>query len=88
MSRPVDTRPLYVRMLRLRRLNPGGMLCFLYFEGTVTLGILMALAELAPWWGVPILPLTVAALVKINDVAAAATAPPGRRRGAGPGYRT
>jgi hypothetical protein len=63
--------PLYARMLRLRAIRPGGLLCFLFFEGTVALGALLALAELASWWAPVVLPGTVAAMVKINDLIAA-----------------
>ncbi|GIG92790.1 hypothetical protein Pen02_77260 [Plantactinospora endophytica] len=65
-------RPLYARVLRLRHVDPGGMLCFVFFEGTVALGLLLALAELVHWWGVFVLPAAVAVMVKINDVVAAA----------------
>jgi hypothetical protein len=65
-------RPLYARMLRLRHVDPGGTLCFVFFEGTVALGLLLALAELVSWWGVLVLPATVAVMVKVNDVVAAA----------------
>jgi hypothetical protein len=65
-------RPLYARVLRLRHVDPGGLLCFVFFEGTVILGLLLALAELVNWWGVLILPLTVAVMVKVNDAVAAA----------------
>lgn len=65
-------RPLYARILRLRHVDPGGMLCFVYFEGTVAFGLLLALAELVNWWGVLVLPATVAVMVKVNDAVAAA----------------
>ncbi|MFV2115420.1 hypothetical protein ACFHW0_24200 [Micromonospora sp. LOL_025] len=64
-------RPLYARLLRLRFVNPGGVLCFLFFEGAVALAALLALAELVTWWAVLILPATVAAMVKLNDMVAA-----------------
>jgi hypothetical protein len=63
-------RPLYARLLRLRHITPGGMLCFVFLEGAAALGILLALAELVSWWGVIVLPLTVAVMVKLNDVIA------------------
>lgn len=63
-------RPVYARALRLRYLRPGGLLCFLYFEGSIALGVLLALAELAPWWGILVLPTVVAAMVKLNDTVA------------------
>ena len=40
------SRPLYARVLRLRHLDPSGLLCFLFLEGAVALGVLLALAEL------------------------------------------
>ncbi|MFI6763219.1 hypothetical protein ACIBF5_29215 [Micromonospora sp. NPDC050417] len=64
-------RPLYSRVLRLHHVDPGGLLCFLFFEGTVALGLLLALAELVNWWGVLVLPVTVAVMVKMNDLVAA-----------------
>jgi hypothetical protein len=54
----------------LRFVNPGGVLCFLFFEGSVTLAVLLALAELVTWWTVLILPAAVAAMVKFNDMVA------------------
>lgn len=69
-AEPSRDQPLYARMLRLRHLSPSGFLCFVYLEGAVALGILLALAELVSWWGVLVLPITVAAMVKLNDVVA------------------
>ena len=66
--------PLYARVLRLRHLHPGGLLCFLFFEGAVALGILLALADLAPWWSALVLPAAVAVMVKVNDVVAGGNA--------------
>ncbi|GAB2593324.1 hypothetical protein Aab01nite_36340 [Paractinoplanes abujensis] len=68
-------RPMYARMLRLKFLTPNGFLCFVFLEGAVALGILLALAELVSWWGVIVLPLTVAIMVKLNDVIAGALTP-------------
>ncbi|WCN80336.1 hypothetical protein [Micromonospora sp. LH3U1] len=71
---PVDEerfRPLYARLLGLRFVNPGGVLCFLFFEGTIALAVLLALAELVTWWAVLVLPAVVAAMVKLNDMVAA-----------------
>ncbi len=65
-----DYLPLYARMLGLRHLAPSGLLCFVFFEGTVVLGILLALAELVSWWGVVVLPVTVGLMVKFNDMVA------------------
>lgn len=80
-------QPLYARVLGLQYLAPSGFLCFVFLEGAVALGVLLALAELVSWWGVLVLPLTVAAMVKLNDVVAGAlirtpsTGPAGASRG-------
>ncbi|GAA2599951.1 hypothetical protein GCM10010435_94210 [Winogradskya consettensis] len=68
----VSQQPLYARLLGLQYLAPSGFLCFVFLEGAVALGILLALAELVSWWGVVVLPLTVAAMVKLNDIVAGA----------------
>ena len=68
--------PLYARLLRLRHLAPSGFLCFVFLEGAVALGVLLALAELVSWWGVLVLPATVAVMVKLNDVVAGALSQP------------
>jgi hypothetical protein len=73
---PAGHRPLYARMLRLKFLRPSGFLCFVFLEGSVALGILLALAELVSWWGVLVLPATVAIMVKLNDVIAGSLTPP------------
>jgi hypothetical protein len=73
---PSRDQPLYARMLRLRYLSPSGFLCFVFLEGAVALGFLLALAELVSWWGVLVLPITVAAMVKLNDVVAGALSRP------------
>jgi hypothetical protein len=65
-------RPLYSRVLRLRHVNPGGLLCFVFFEGAVSLAVLLGLAELVSWWAVLLLPASVAGMVKINDEVAGA----------------
>jgi len=69
-------QPLYARMLGLQYLAPSGFLCFVFLEGAVVLGILLALAELVSWWGVLVLPATVAVMVKLNDVVAGMLARP------------
>ena len=60
-------QPLYVRMLRLRRLNPGPLARFGLLEGTLLLGVLLALSELTPWWLGLSLPVLVAGVVKLID---------------------
>jgi hypothetical protein len=83
-SEAAPHRPLYARMLRLRYLTPSGLLCFVFFEGAVALGLLLGLAELVSWWGVLVLPAMVALMVKLNDVVTgslARAATPGRSPG-------
>ncbi|GAB3813638.1 hypothetical protein [Micromonospora zhanjiangensis] len=67
-------RPLYSRVLGLRHVDPGGLLCFVFFEGSVILALLLTLAELVSWWAVLVLPASVALMVKLNDEVAAAVA--------------
>jgi hypothetical protein len=59
--------PFYARLLRLRHIRPGVVSCFLFLEGTLVLSGLLALAGLVSPWVVLVLPLSVAAAVKIND---------------------
>ncbi|THV24340.1 hypothetical protein E9998_22230 [Glycomyces paridis] len=65
-------RPWYARTLRLKHLHLSHVWCVVLFEGSVALAVLMALTELVPWLVVLVLPLAVAAMVKINDVIAGA----------------
>lgn len=65
-------RSWYARALRLRHLYLPHAWCVVFFEGAIALGVLMALTELVSWWVVPVLPLTVAVMVKLNDVVAGA----------------
>ncbi|PRY24011.1 hypothetical protein CLV70_114144 [Pseudosporangium ferrugineum] len=80
----VRRQPLYARLLGLQYLAPSGFLCFVFLEGAIALGILLALAELVSWWGVLVLPVTVAVMVKLNDVVAGALMRP-RPAAPGPG---
>ncbi|HVX70247.1 MAG TPA: hypothetical protein VHA79_11225 [Mycobacteriales bacterium] len=68
----VDGRaaPLYWRLLRLRYTRPNGWLRALYFEGSVALGVVLVLAEVASVWTIVVLPVIVAVVVKANDVLA------------------
>lgn len=65
-------RPLYAKILRLRHINPSPVACFAFFEGSLAVAILLALTETVSWWVVLILPVTVALMVKLNDVVAGA----------------
>jgi hypothetical protein len=73
---PVRPRPLYARVLGLRYLTPRRALRFIFFEGMIALGIVLALAELVSWWAVAVLPVAVAVMVKINDIVAGALTGP------------
>lgn len=57
-------------MLRLKHLYLSNIWCVVLFEGSIALAVLMALTELVTWWVVPVLPLAVAGMVKLNDVIA------------------
>jgi hypothetical protein len=77
-----ETHPtLYARALRLKHIHPGGLLCFLLFEGAMGLAVLMALAEFVTWPSVILLPLAVALVMKINDMVAGVFSRTDRRRG-------
>lgn len=65
-------RPVYARVLRLRHIRPSPVLCFVFFEGSLALAILLALTEIVSWWVVIVLPVLVAVMVKLNDVVAGA----------------
>jgi hypothetical protein len=69
-ARPWAGLPIYARLLRLRSIRPGGLLCFLFFEGSVALSMLLVLAELTSVWALIAVPVSVAAMVKLNDVLA------------------
>jgi predicted secreted protein len=75
-------RPVYAKVLGLQYLRPSSLLCFAFFEGAIVLAALLALAELAQWWVVLILPMSVAAMVKLNDVIAGAVVKAGSSVGA------
>jgi hypothetical protein len=74
-------RPLYARALLLRNLDPGPVMCFLFFEGALATGAALALADLVNWWAVVVLPATIAVVVKLNDLVAGSA---GRRALGGP----
>lgn len=74
-------RPLYARVLGLQYLRPSSLLTFAFFEGSIALGVLLALAELAKWWIVIVLPVSIAAMVKLNDIIAGAAVSSGDRGG-------
>jgi hypothetical protein len=62
------SRPWYARILRLRFTNPNWMVCLLLLEGSAVLAVLAWLADVVDWWGVPVIPVTVAGMVKLHDL--------------------
>lgn len=61
--------PLYAQTLRLRHTQPGAAACCVLFEGSMVMGGLLSLSELAGSWALAGMPITVAALVKVTDAA-------------------
>lgn len=62
--------PAYARVLALKHTSPGQLTCFLYLEGSIGAALVLALTAWVSWWALVALPLTVAAMVKLNDVVA------------------
>jgi hypothetical protein len=58
----------YARLLRLRHTNLNGYLGLVLFEGTVAIAALLACAEAMTPWGVVVVPMAVAVMVKYHDV--------------------
>jgi hypothetical protein len=63
-------RPLYARLLRLRHLRLRGWQRVLLSDGVLLLAGLLVLADVATAWTLLVLPVAVAAVVKLHDVAA------------------
>ncbi|WP_203701804.1 hypothetical protein [Asanoa iriomotensis] len=76
-------RPFYARALRLKHINPSSTVCFVFLEGATAFAVILALAELIPFWGVVLLPICIAAMVKVNDVVAGAAVRAAESRGGG-----
>lgn len=64
----------YVRLLRLRRVHPGFWTETVYVYGAALVGAVLYLADLATAWSILVLPLTVAATVKLYDLVVSALA--------------
>jgi hypothetical protein len=65
-------RPLYFRLLRVRHLTVRPTTLFLLFEGSITLALLLYLADVVDEWGILAIPVVVAIMVKLNDSVAGA----------------
>lgn len=63
-------RPVYPRLLRLRHLRLSGWQRAVLGEGAVAAALLLVAADVATGWTLLVLPLAVAAVVKVNDVVA------------------
>jgi hypothetical protein len=59
----------YARALRLRRIQPNSGTSAVLSEGAIAVAALLALAELAPWPVIVILPVAVACGLKLGDEA-------------------
>jgi membrane associated rhomboid family serine protease len=62
--------PLYCRLLHLRHVRPSTWQRALLAEGALAAAVLLALADLASAWALLVLPVAVAAVVKVHDVLA------------------
>lgn len=72
IGRDVRRQPVYLRVLRVRHLRLHPVLVFLLFEGSIGLGLVLALADIVSAYGIIAIPAAVAAMVKFNDVIAGA----------------
>ena len=63
-------RPLYVRLLRLRRLRLRAWQRAVLGEGALAVAVLLVLADRAAAWALLVLPVLVAVVVKVHDVVA------------------
>ena len=63
-------RPLYPRLLRLRHIAPNAWQRALLGEGALGVAVLLVLADLATAWTLLVLPIAVAAVVKVHDITA------------------
>ena len=73
-------RPVYPRVLRLRHLHLSAWQRAVLGEGAIAAALLLVAADVATAWTLLVLPLAVAAVVKVNDLVAGAlraSDPPG-----------
>ena len=72
-ARPAAEQPrlsLYSRLLRLRHVQLRPWHRAVLAEGSIAVAVLLTMADLATAWTLLVLPLAVAALVKLHDVVA------------------
>jgi hypothetical protein len=65
---PVAPRSLYLAALRVHHVRPGILARVLLVEGVLAAAIILVLADLASPWLIAVLPVVVAALVKLHDL--------------------
>jgi hypothetical protein len=65
---PQKAKPLYWRLLRLRHVRPNSWQRAVFFEGSIAVGAVLVLADLASAWLLIVLPVAVAVVVKAHDV--------------------
>ena len=63
-------KSFYQSVLRLHRIRPNGIQRVLLIEGSAVVGVVIALADVASAWVIPVLPAAVAGAVKFEDVVA------------------
>lgn len=76
MRHRAPSPPLYWRLLRLKHIHPNGWQRALLVEGVFGVAAVLTLADVATAWTLVVLPLAVAAVVKLNDVVAGLVAGP------------
>jgi hypothetical protein len=64
--------PVYWRVLRLHHVQPNAWQRAVLIEGVLAVGVVLVLAGKATAWTIPVLPVVVAVLVKLNDILAGA----------------
>jgi hypothetical protein len=65
-----DKTPLYWRLLGLKHVRPNAWQRAVLGEGATAAGAILVLADVASAWLIVVLPVTVALVVKANDVLA------------------
>ena len=68
-------RPAYVALLRLQHVRPNTVQRSLLAEGSILGAGLLVLADVASGWALLVLPVAVAAVVKVHDVVAGCLVP-------------
>jgi len=66
-TRPAK-RPIYPRPLRLQHVHPNAWQRAVLGEGSLVVGVLLAMADLVSAWSIVVLPVAVAGVVKAHDL--------------------